>query len=67
VLAIGDLVKVHGIAFAIGGWEKDGEGRRRRRGNWRVKERIRRGLGCGRLTGGKGGFRGGGRGGVRPS
>ena len=63
-VAIGYWVKVHGIAFAIGGWEKDGEGRRRRRGNWRVKERRRGGLG--RLKGGKGGFRGGGRGGVRP-
>jgi hypothetical protein len=64
--AIGDGVKVHGIALVIGYWEKDGESWRRRRGNWRVKERRRRGLGFRRLTGGKGGFRGGGRGEVRP-
>ena len=43
-----------------------GESWRQRRGNWRVKERRLRGLGFGRLKGGKGGFRGGGRGGVRP-
>ncbi len=55
-VAVGYWAKVHGIAFAIGGWEKDGEGRRRRRGNWRVKERIKRGLGFGRLTGERLGF-----------
>ena len=43
-----------------------GEKERRRRGNWRVKERRVKGLGLGRLNAGKDGSRGEGRGGVRP-
>ena len=49
-----------------GGTEMGGESWRQRRENWRVKERRWKGLGLGRLKGGKDGSRGEGRGGVRP-
>ena len=44
-----------------------GESWRQRRGDLRVKEKRGKGLGWGRLKGGKDGSRGEGRGGVRPS
>ncbi len=48
------------------GTEVGGESWRQRRENWRVKERRWKGLGVGRLKGGKDGSRRGGREGVRP-